>query len=79
MSKGDIFYIAYNDSVSGTFKVGLINENGEKLEAETTIWQEGDTTSIEVNQDGSYYFYLEGFNDNAGWFNTTFKFIVSYE
>ena len=79
MSKGDIFYIEYNDSVSGTFKAGLIDENGEKSEAETTIWQKGDTASIKVNQGGSYYFYVEGFNDNAGWFNTTFKFIVSYE
>ncbi|MDE7333328.1 MAG: M56 family metallopeptidase, partial [Lachnospiraceae bacterium] len=79
MSKGDIFYIEYNDSVSGTSNVGLIGENGEKLEAETTVWEEGDTASIEVTQDGSYYFYMEGFNDNAGWFNTTFKFIVSYE
>ena len=60
-------------------KVEYIDENGEKLEAETTIWQEGDTASIEVNQDGSYYFYVEGFNDDAGWLNTTFKFIVSYE
>ncbi|NBJ99957.1 hypothetical protein D5282_22355 [bacterium 1xD8-48] len=79
MNKGDIFYIKYNDSVSGTFNVGLIDENGEKSEAETTIWQEGDTASIEVKQDGSYYFYVEGFNDAAGWLNTTFKFIVSYE
>lgn len=79
MSKGDIFYIEYHDSVSGTFNVGLIDENGEKLEAEASIWQEGDTASIEVNQDGSYYFYVEGFNDNAGWFNTTFSFLVSYE
>ncbi|MEY8325982.1 M56 family metallopeptidase [Lachnospiraceae bacterium 54-11] len=79
MNKGDIFYIKYNDSVSGTFNVGLIDENGEKSEAETTIWQEGDTASIEVKQDGSYYFYVEGFNDDAGWLNTTFKFIVSYE
>ena len=79
MNKGDIFYIKYNDSVSGTFNVGLIDENGEKSEAETTIWQEGDTASIEVKQDGRYYFYVEGFNDAAGWLNTTFKFIVSYE
>ena len=79
MSKGNVFYIEYGDSVSGTFHVGLIDENGEKLEAETTIWQEGDTASIEVNQDGSYYFYVEGFNDNAGWFNTTYDFIVSYK
>ncbi len=79
MNKGDIFHIKYNDSVSGTFNVGLIDENGEKLELETTIWQEGDTASIEVEQDGSYYFYVEGFNDDAGWLNTTFKFIVSYE
>lgn len=79
MNKGDIFHIKYNDSVSGTFNVGLIDENGEKLEAETTIWQEGDMASIEVEQDGSYYFYVEGFNDDAGWLNTTFKFIVSYE
>lgn len=79
MSKGNIFYIKYNDSVSGTFNVGLIDENGEKIEAETTIWQEGDTASIEVNQGGSYYFYVEGFNDDAGWFNTNYKFIVSYE
>ena len=79
MNKGDIFYIKYNDSVSGTFNVGLIDENGEKLEAETAIWQEGDTASIEVEQDGSYYFYVEGFNNDAGWLNTTFKFIVSYE
>ena len=79
MNKGDIFHIKYNDSVSGTFNVGLIDENGEKLELETTTWQEGDTASIEVEQDGSYYFYVEGFNDDAGWLNTTFKFIVSYE
>ena len=79
MSKGNVFYIEYGDSVSGTFHVGLIDENGEKLEAETTIWQEGDTASIEVEKDGSYYFYVEGFNDDAGWLNTTFKFIVSYE
>ena len=79
MNKGDIFHIKYNDSVSGTFNVGLIDENGEKSELETTIWQEGDTASIEVEQDGSYYFYVEGFNDDAGWLNTTFKFIVSYE
>ena len=79
MSKGNVFYIEYGDSVSGTFHVGLIDENGEKLEAEITIWQEGDTASIEVNQDGSYYFYVEGFNDNAGWFNTTYDFIVSYK
>ena len=79
MSKGNVFYIEYGDSVSGTFHVGLIDENGEKLEAEITIWQEGDTASIEVNQDGSYYFYMEGFNDNAGWFNTTYDFIVSYK
>ena len=79
MSKGNVFYIEYGDSVSGTFHVGLIDENGEKLEAETTIWKEGDTASIEVNQDGSYYFYVEGFNDNAGWFNTTYDFIVSYK
>ena len=79
MNKGDIFHIKYNDSVSGTFNVGLIDENGEKLELETTIWQEGNTASIEVEQDGSYYFYVEGFNDDAGWLNTTFKFIVSYE
>ena len=79
MSKGDIFYIEYNDSVSGTFKVGLTDENGKKSEAETTLGQKGDTASIEVNQDGSYYFYMEGFNDDAGWLNTTFKFIVSYE
>lgn len=79
MSKGDIFYIEYNDSVSGTFKVGLIDENGEKSEAETTLGQKGDTASIEVNQDGNYYFYMEGFNDDAGWLNTTFKFVVSYE
>ena len=79
MSKGNIFYIEYNDSVSGTFNVGLIDESGKKIEAETTIWQEGDTDSIEVSQDGSYYFYVEGFNDDAGWFNTNFKFIVSYE
>ena len=79
MNKGDIFHIKYNDSVSGTFNVGLIDENGEKLELETTTWQEGDTASIEIEQDGSYYFYVEGFNDDAGWLNTTFKFIVSYE
>ena len=79
MRKGNVFYIEYGDSVSGTFHVGLIDENGEKLEAETTIWEEGDTTSIEINQDGSYYFYMEGFNDNAGWFNTTYNFIVSYK
>lgn len=79
MSKGNVFYIEYGDSISGTFHVGLINENGEKLEAETTVWEEGDTTSIEINQDGSYYFYVEGFNDNAGWFNTTYDFIVSYK
>ncbi len=79
MNKGDIFYIKYNDSVSGTFHVGLIDENGEKSEAETTIWQEGDTASIKVDHNGSYYFYVEGFNDDAGWLNTTFKFIVSYE
>lgn len=79
MSKGDIFYIEYDESVSGTFNVGLIDENGEKLEAENTIWEEGDTVSIEVNQDGSYYFYVKGFNDNAGWFNTTFGFNVYYE
>ena len=79
INKGDIFHIKYNDSVSGTFNVGLIDENGEKSELETTIWQEGDTASIEVEQDGSYYFYMEGFNDDAGWLNTTFKFIVSYE
>ena len=79
MSKGNVFYIEYGDSVSGTFHVGLVDENGEKLEAEITIWQEGDTASIEVNQDGSYYFYVEGFNDNAGWFNTTYDFIVSYK
>ena len=79
MSKGNVFYIEYGDSVSGTFHVGLIDENGEKLEAETTIWQEGDMASIEVEKDGSYYFYVEGFNDDAGWLNTTFKFIVSYE
>ncbi len=78
MSKGDIFYIEYTDSVSGTFNVGIIDENGDKLEAETTIWQEGDTASIEVNQDGNYNFYVEGFNDNAGWLNTTFEFSVSY-
>ena len=79
MSKGNVFYIEYGDSVSGTFHVGLIDENGEKLETETIIWEEGDTTSIEINQDGSYYFYVEGFNDNAGWFNTTYHFIVSYK
>ena len=79
MSKGNIFYIKYNDSVSGTFNVGLIDENGKKIEAENTIWQEGDTASIEVSQDGSYYFYVEGFNDDAGWVNTGYKFIVSYE
>ena len=37
MSKGNVFYIEYGDSVSGTFHVGLIDENGEKLEAEITI------------------------------------------
>ena len=79
MSKGNVFNIEYGDSVSGIFHVGLIDENGEKLEAETTIWEEGDTTSIEINQDGSYYFYVKGFNDNAGWFNTTYNFIVSYK
>ena len=79
MSKGNIFYIKYNDSVSGKFNVGLIDKNGKKIEAEITIWQEGDTASIEVSQDGSYYFYMEGFNDDAGWVNTGYKFIVSYE
>lgn len=79
MSKGNVFYIEYGDSVSGTFHAGLIDENGEKLEAKTTIWEEGDTTSIEINQDGSYYFYIEGFNDNVGWFNTTYDFIVLYK
>lgn len=83
MGKGDIICIGYNDLASGTFTVGLIDENGEKLEAENTIWQKGDTASmevekIEVKKDGNYYFYLEGFNDDAGWFNTNFKFIVSY-
>lgn len=62
------------DSGSNTSPAIYLNsyyENGEKLEAETTVWREGDTASIEANQDGSYYFYVEGVNDNAGWLNTT--------
>lgn len=74
IKEGQTFYIEYHQSISGRFEVGLIDDDGEKLEADTVLCEENDVTSIQVDKDGIYYFYLKGSNEDAGLFNTSFSF-----
>ena len=74
IKEGQTFYIEYCDSVSGNFEVGLIDNEGNKLETDTILREENDVASIQVDKEGLYYFYFKGANNDAGLFNTTFKF-----
>ena len=74
IKEGQTFYIEYCDSVSGNFEVGLIDNEGKKLEDATILREENDVAAIRVEKEGLYYFYFKGANNDAGLFNTTYKF-----